>query len=204
MLYVSFRVCPNLKCKKFSLVVVLQRAFFNGVEIVPDTSFRPRLWNLIPPSNAKAFPDYVPTAVRQDYEEACCIVDASPKAAATLARRALQGMIRDFWNVPPSSLFQEINALKGKVNDQTWDAIDGLRKIGNIGAHMEKDVNVIIDVEPDEAAQLIWLIELLVREWYIARYERELGLRKVAEMAEAKKASKLPSATPEPAKAEVS
>lgn len=56
-----------------------------------------REWHLIPPSGAKAFPDFVPAAIRADYEEACLIVDLSPKASATLSRRALQGMIRDFW-----------------------------------------------------------------------------------------------------------
>jgi hypothetical protein len=31
------------------------------------------------------------------------------------------------------------------------DAIDHVRKIGNIGAHMEADINVIVEVEPKEA-----------------------------------------------------
>lgn len=36
-----------------------------------------------------------------------------------------------------------------------------VREIGNIGAHMEADINVIIDVDPDEAQILIDLVELL-------------------------------------------
>jgi Domain of unknown function (DUF4145) len=31
-------------------------------------------------------------------------------------------------------------ALEEKVDPQTWDAIDSVRKIGNIGAHMEADI----------------------------------------------------------------
>ncbi|MGE5568747.1 MAG: DUF4145 domain-containing protein [Rhodospirillales bacterium] len=146
----------------------------------------------------------MPQAIRGDYEEACQIVDASPKAAATLARRALQGMIRDFWGIRKPRLIDEIEALKNKVDSLTWGAIDGLRQIGNIGAHMERDVNVIVDVEPDEAEKLIWLIEHLVKEWYVAREERKMRLGEVVKMAEAKKASKSPSAAPKSEKAEVS
>ncbi|MFH4090680.1 hypothetical protein WAJ00_22425, partial [Acinetobacter baumannii] len=41
---------------------------------------------------------------------------------------------------------------------------------------MEKDINFIIDVEPNEAQMLIGLIEMLLKEWYIARYERQKQL----------------------------
>ncbi|MFX4854286.1 hypothetical protein ABTC04_01595, partial [Acinetobacter baumannii] len=33
-----------------------------------------------------------------------------------------------------------------------------------------------IDVEPNEAQMLIGLIEMLLKEWYIARYERQKQL----------------------------
>ena len=38
---------------------------------------------------------------------------------------------------------------------------------------MEKDVNEIIDIEPEEAKLLIKLIENLIQDWYIARHKRE-------------------------------
>lgn len=47
------------------------------------------------------------------------------------------------------------------------------RRIGNIGAHMEKDINLIIDIEPDEAQKLIKLIELLIEQWYIERHNQQ-------------------------------
>ena len=55
-----------------------------------------------------------------------------------------------------------------------WHVLDGVRRIGNIGAHMEKDINVIIDIDPEEAEKLIKLIELLLDQWYINRHEQEL------------------------------
>ena len=119
-------------------------------------------WQLIPTSKAKIFPDYVPKPIIDNYTEACQICELSPKASATLSRRCLQGIIRDFWGVKGRNLADEINQIKDKVDPLIWEAIDSVRKIGNIGAHMEKDINLVIDVEPKEAVALIELIETLI------------------------------------------
>lgn len=52
---------------------------------------------------------------------------------------------------------------------------------------MEKDIGVIVDVEPGEAEQLIWLIETLVEDWYVARAERKKKLEELAPIAAGKK-----------------
>jgi len=145
-----------------------------------------REWSLLPESAAKPFPDYIPTPLIADYREACLIARLSPKASATLARRCLQGMIRDFWKISKPRLKDEIDALEERVDPQTWDAIDSVRKIGNIGAHMEADINVIVDVDPDEATLLIGLIETLLADWYIARHNREERMAKIKAVAEQK------------------
>lgn len=99
-------------------------------------------------------------------------------------------MIRDFWKISKPNLKQEIDELKGHVDAETWDAIDAIRKLGNIGAHMEKDVNVIVDVDPDEAQKLVWLIELLLKEWYVTKHERQEKLKEIAGIGAAKDAAK--------------
>jgi hypothetical protein len=131
-------------------------------------------------------PEYVPQPIAEDYYEACRIRDLSPKAAATLARRCLQGMIRDFWRISESRLKDEIDALEGMVDVDVWESIDAIRSVGNIGAHMEKDINVIIDVEPQEAQLLIGLIEQLVDEWYVARDDRRRRSEKIKILAQTK------------------
>src|SRR5262249_23110992 len=128
-------------------------------------------WTLRPKSNARPFPAYIPTPILDDYNEACLIVIDSPKASATLSRRCLQGMIRDFWGIKDKTLLVEINALQGKIDPTTWAAVDAVRSVGNIGAHMEKDINLIVDVEPEEAQLLIGLIEFLLKDWYVGRHE---------------------------------
>lgn len=181
-------VCPNEDCKKISLVVILydykyaQNNWKIG-EIIKQ-------WNLLPGSLAKVFPDYIPNVLRIDYEEAAKILELSPKASATLLRRCLQGIIRDFWGVSKSRLIDEIAAIEDKVDPITWKSIDSVRKVGNIGAHMEKDINVIIDVEPKEAYLLLYLIEILFEEWYVHRHERELKLKEIASITVAKEEQK--------------
>ncbi len=44
-------------------------------------------------------------------------------------------MIHDFWGIYEKNLNAEITTLKDKVTSAQWAALDGLRKIGNIGAH---------------------------------------------------------------------
>lgn len=126
-----------------------------------------------PNSTAKQFPDYIPQAIRQDYEEACAVVNLSPKSSATLARRCLQGIIRDFWGITENRLKDAIDKLQDKVTSTQWKVIDGVRRLGNIGAHMEKDINLIIDIDPEEADKLIKLIELLITQWYVERHNQE-------------------------------
>lgn len=154
--------CPNPDCLKTSFY-----AFYDGSEMPTRTV------NIYPISKAKQFPDYIPLQIRQDYEEAYAILSLSPKASATLSRRCLQGMIRDFWGITKNNLAAEIDALQDKIPAAQYAAINALRKIGNIGAHMEKDVNTIVDIEPEEAQKLIRLIEMLLKQWYIERHEQE-------------------------------
>ena len=83
--------------------------------------------------------------------------------------------------------------IENKVEPAIWAAISAVREVGNIGAHMEKDINLVIDVDPDEAQTLIQLIEMLFKEWYIARKERADLSASIVAMAEAKKAAKVPA-----------
>ncbi|WP_321301028.1 DUF4145 domain-containing protein [uncultured Sphaerochaeta sp.] len=183
----EFIHCPNPECGKHQIMAALYKTNHeSGVGPVIDGEPL-KYWNLQPSSSAIPQPEYIPEAIRQDYEEACSIINLSPKASATLARRCLQGMIRDYWGITKSRLVDEINALNGLVDKDTWSAIDAIRKIGNIGAHMEKDVNIIVDIEPFEAELLIQLIEDLFQTWYVTRYEREERLKKIQALAQSKK-----------------
>ena len=170
----SVIICPNDECQEYTIEGVLSGA-------------NEQTWLLRPNSLAKQFPTYIPKAIIADYEEACLIKDLSPKASATLSRRCLQGAIRDFWSIKKGRLIDEINAIQDKIDPMTWEAINSVRNIGNIGAHMEKDINLIIDVEPKEAQLLINLIEFLIKDWYISKHERQKNSKEIINVANKKK-----------------
>ena len=161
---------------------------------VRDLFFASRL---MPESSAKPQPELIPIALREDYIEACRIRNLSPKASATLSGRCLQGMLRDFCGVSGKTLYAEIEALRVLVQDgqaplgvspDSVESIDHVRGVGNIGAHMEKDIDQIVPVEPAEAQLLIELIETLFEEWYVQRDSRARRLNKIKALAEGKKA----------------
>lgn len=185
-----FNICPNPKCKKFTLSASLEQAEFEKIARKWTSKGQMHFWNLLPSSRAETFPDYVPAAVLEDYNEACLIKDLSPKASATLARRCLQGILRDYWKVKPGRLVDEIESIKDRVDPLTWGAIEAVRKVGNIGAHMEKDINLLVEVEPKEAGLLIGLIELLIKDWYIARENRKAQLSALIAVADQKEKDK--------------
>jgi len=193
----EFVVCPNPDCRKYNLSISLWKAKYNiSSDQYPQDKYTRykytqdkllRKWNLIPPSEAKTFPNYIPKAIIDDYKEACLIRDLSSKASATLSRRCLQTMIRDFWKVKGKrNLKEEIEAIKDIIDPLTWKAIGAVRNIGNIGAHMEEDINLIVDVEPNEAKLLIELIETLIKEWYVNKHEREERLKKIVQVSDKK------------------
>ena len=176
--------CANADCMKMQLNINLYKALKGYGQAQKDEFISS--WPLLPESSAKPQPDYIPKQIVEDYTEACNIRDLSPKASATLARRCIQGIIRNFCNIQGNSLYSEIEELKNRVENgdapenvlqDTVNALHHVRSIGNIGAHMEKDVNLIIDIEPDELEKLIWLIELLFDEWHIHRHDRAQNFR---------------------------
>ena len=165
--------CNNENCQKITVVA-------------KSLSIKGKQWDIFPENIYKQFPDYIPQQIRDDYEEASSIINRSPKAAATLLRRCLQGMIHDFWGIHEKNLNAEITALKPQLQASQWNAVDGLRKIGNIGAHMEADVNMIIDIDYKEAIKLQKLIELLLEKWYISRHEEELLYTEICDISDKK------------------
>lgn len=193
--------CANSKCRRTTVHLTIGRVSNVGHGPYFLDTAKPILMSgrIIPAGAAKEYPDFIPKGLLEDYREACLIKDLSPKASATLVRRCLQGMIRDFCGITKNRLVDEVAELmrlveadaapKG-VSLETVAAIDHVREIGNIGAHMEKDIDLIIPVESDEAGILIELVEMLFEEWYIARHRREERLSQIKGAKEEKLAMK--------------
>jgi hypothetical protein len=185
--------CSNNDCNRLTITFSVRphtgTQGYNSYRVSYDNPLYQR--RALPPSSAKPQPNYIPSALTEDYYEACAIRDDSPKAAATLARRCIQGMIRDFCKISKNRLVDEIDTLRDTVNAgggpsgvtiEAVDAIDHVRKIGNIGAHMEKDINLIVPVDAGEAQALIELIEMLFEEWYVAQHVRQQRLSTISKI----------------------
>lgn len=80
LLFIEYIMCPA--CKEIGIIVHR-----------PKTE---EVFRISPRTAEKPCPEYIPEQIRQDYEEACLIAELSPKASATLSRRCIQSMIRDF------------------------------------------------------------------------------------------------------------
>lgn len=192
--------CSNEDCRELQLIISLHKAHYNHAYSRYDATDE-ELFEIArhPSSGRTPQPAYIPSPIVQDYYEACDILLLSPKASATLSRRCLQGMIRDFCGISKNRLIDEIKELRARVDGgaapagvqaDIVDAIDAVRQIGNIGAHMERDINVIVDVDPDEAKTLLQLLELLFKEWYVARETRRRRIESIGAIAAAKEAQK--------------
>lgn len=177
---IELKRCTNSECKKTTISVEGRGADTKGLQLIIN-----------PLGPARSFPDYIPKSILQDYREACAIVDLSPKASGTLSRRCLQSIIRDYWDIKnKNTLFDEIQAVKPKVSSEVWEAMDHLRKLGNIGAHSEKNINVIVDITSEEAKILIKFIEYLIEISYIERYKTQQIFHSIGEISQQKQSEK--------------
>ena len=101
-------------------------------------------------------------------------------------------MIRDFWGISKARLVDEIDALIDLVDSNTSEVLNAIRKIANIGAHPERNINIIVDIEPNEAHKLLMFIESLMQKWYIERHEHEKLLQDILEIDEDKQNQRKP------------
>ena len=57
---------------------------------------------------------------------------------------------------------------------------------------MEKDIDLIVEVDDEEAALLIGLVEILVEDWYVDRHNKQQRLNAVVDMAAEKEKERHP------------
>jgi hypothetical protein len=118
---ISAIVCANSECRELTLNAILGRSNLSRDDAVEGPY---KTWTLLPPSSARPQPNYIPKAIRDNYYEACAICELSPEASATVIRRCLQGMIRDFCSV---SRFTVLRKSSGSLaifpRSCTWSSI---------------------------------------------------------------------------------
>lgn len=176
------RVCPHVECGKAE-VQVDAGAFPAALQgkseeerhriryDLPNAFFHRRLLPTEFGGRPEFRTDQVPEAIFRDYDEACKLLEISPSASATFARRCLQNMIRAKFKVKPGKLQNEISALatlNPPVHQEVIEALNHIRKLGRPQALPEDDVRIIRDITDDAAKRIIEVMEILLEDWFIA------------------------------------
>ena len=115
----------------------------------------------------------VPDAFKNDYLEACAVLDISAKASAALSRRVLESILDD-QQYSGNSLDAKIDSALKETDVQkvlpptVRRTIHAVRNLGNFAAHPTRDkIRLeVIDVEPDEAEWCLEIIEGLLEHYY--------------------------------------
>lgn len=163
---VEYMRCPA--CNRIVIRTVAYRlAPVPGNEIATVPEYRV----VYPAGVARSpLPDTVPADVAEDYREASIVLPFSAKASAALSRRSLQHLLREYGQVKPSTLSDEIEEAMGKLPSHLADAIDAVRVIGNFAAHPIKSTSTgqVVDVEPGEAEWTLETVEALIDHYIVA------------------------------------
>lgn len=115
--------------------------------------------------NRKPVAPEVPEQYKKDYNEACLVIDLSPKASAALSRRCLQNILHNHFKINHNNLHKEIKEILDEniLLSDVADVLDAIRHIGNFSAHPFENIHSgeIIEVELEEAEWLLQIIEEL-------------------------------------------
>jgi len=105
----------------------------------------------------------VPDGFKEDYLEACLVLEGSPKASAALSRRSLQHLLREKGGAKNKDLSEQIDEVLPSLPTDLAGMIDAIRVVGNFAAHPIKNTNTgeIVEVEPGEAEWLLGVLEEL-------------------------------------------
>ena len=174
LIRLEMAACPN--CHRITVCAV-------GL----GAQYSKKRFNLYPQFTANPLPSYVPAQIRKDYRESVEIVKISPNSTAMLSRRILEEVIGDFYRVQEGDLYHDLETLRNnEKNQHIWQAIDAIRRFGNLSVHTVHDVNRIKanrNVSVKEANQLVKLILVLIHDTYVQRHYRQKIERKVIKSA---------------------
>jgi len=124
-----------------------------------------------PTSKSRPAPAELPDPYKQDYTEACKVLQDSPKASAALSRRNLQAILRDKAGTKSRDLYAQIDEVikSGKVPSHIEEGLHAVRNIGNFAAHeiKSKVTGAIVDVEPGEAEWNLDVLESLFDFYFV-------------------------------------
>ena len=116
-------------------------------------------------------PEQIDPEIKHAYDEARAVLPLSSMAAAVLARRCLQHVLRERLGIEKSVLFDQIERAVAceELSKPTRDALHHIRQIGNWAAHPSVDQsNTLIQVTRQEAEYTLEAVEMVFYDVYVA------------------------------------
>jgi len=140
---------------------------------------RRRIW----PRGSRPAPEGVPAGMAQDFREAASVLEISPQAAAALARRTLQQVLKDHLGATGGNLEKQIDSVASNLPSQVAESLHALRHLGNFAAHPTKDQSTgeIVQVEPGEAEWTLDTLEALFDHVFVAPARQAERLKQLNE-----------------------
>jgi Domain of unknown function (DUF4145) len=174
-----------LECPECGRLVVRLRAWSRTNHNYTNPMIYPKV-------RIRAIPEQVTGEYREDFQQACAVLDISPKASAALSRRLVQHILREKAGVHERTLDKEIEKVlaAGQLPTDLAEDLDALRNLGNLATHPIKseESGVIVPVEPGEAEWLLDLVEELLDFYFVRPAVRETKRAKLNQkLAEAGK-----------------
>lgn len=124
-----------------------------------------------PSAKTRPVPAEVVDPYKQDFVEACTVLQDSPKASAALSRRCLQAILKDKAGTKSKDLFDQIEEVinSGKVPSHICEDLHAIRVVGNFAAHPMKSTvsGAVLDVEAGEAEWNLDVLELLFDFYFV-------------------------------------
>ncbi|TCL65307.1 hypothetical protein EDC14_101755 [Hydrogenispora ethanolica] len=167
----EFVICPNPECRRFTFKVTMYLSKGRNEGEPENREFQ---WTLLPLSGCEQYFEGVPALILADYQEAVRILTLSPRSAALLARKCLQNILADFFKIakPLGKAFPIV--LKSRLDPVIAAGITArFQKEGRrLEEFIKQGLSLASAVKPEEVRELIWLVEILLRETYVSKYEK--------------------------------
>jgi hypothetical protein len=123
----------------------------------------------------------VPIEIRKDLNSANTLIDISPDAAAGLARRALERILKKHLELKGRDLDALITASEDFLHPRIFGILDAVRKTGNFGAHLKEDADTeeLFFVENDEARLAVRAVVDLALDWFVENVKAQEFLQQI-------------------------
>lgn len=165
-------ICSNSECKTPIIIFA-----------VVDNQDRTLRRYVYPEFKHRDFEPSIPAPLARNFEEAMALAPVNPQTSAKLSHQCIQGMLRDFWGVPPAgTLHEELAQVRDRIDEDTLACLESIYCADSIGMRLEQGADTFVD--SGEAELMLRMVEMLGREWYLQRDQKRSRRAEIVALAQ--------------------